>query len=368
MSAKQLSRRAAPALALAAALAAGACGRESDAAPPAQPDAVAIGPENVLVLQVEELRSGPAISGTLTAAREAQVRAEVAGTVLQVFAEKGQPVGAGAALARIDDSSLGAQHLSAQSAVRTAEAALDMARRNAERTQTLASAGAIAERDLEQARVQVSSAQAQLANARAMLAQAQKQLAKTSVRSPISGIVSDRPVSAGDVVQPGAALFTVIDPGSMRLEGSVPAAQLGELKVGAPVRFTVSGYAEAFTGRIERINPAADPATRQVPVLVSVPNQQGRLVAGLFAQGRVESATRQGIAVPPSAVDERGVQPTVVVLRQGKAARVPVRLGLRDPDTERVEIVSGVAAGDTLLIGAALGTSEGTPITVSPKS
>ena len=362
-------RRPAAALAAALALAAAAgCGRPSDAAPPARGEeeaAVMIGPENVLVAAPEELRTGPAISGTLRAQREAQVRAEVGGTVLQVFAEKGQPVASGAVLARIDDTAIRDQYVSAQSAVRSAQSNVEVAARNAERTRTLAEAGAVAESQLENARSPLAGAQAQLANARALLASAEKQLAKTTVRSPIAGIVSDRPVSAGDAVQPGSALFTVIDPGSMRFEASVPAAELGQVRVGAPVRFTVSGYpGQTFRGRVERINPAADPATRQVPVVVSVPNDQGRLVAGLFAQGRVEAAAKQAISVPATAIDERGVTPAVVAVKGGRAVRVPVQLGMRDPDTERVEIVSGVASGDTLLVGAALGTSDSTRVTV----
>ncbi len=166
------------------------------------------------------------------------------------------------------------------------------------------------------------------------------------------------------MVQPGAPLFTIIDPGSMRLEGSVPASELGALRVGAPVRFTVTGYPQGFTGTIRRISPAADPVTRQVPVYVSIPNTGGALVGGLFAQGRVEAEARQGITVPAGAIDERGVQPAVIRLKDGKAERVNVTLGVRDPQTDRVEVTSGIAAGDTLLVGAALGTTPGTRVTV----
>jgi membrane fusion protein (multidrug efflux system) len=172
-------------------------------------------------------------------------------------------------------------------------------------------------------------------------------------------------VSAGDVVQPGAPLFTVVDPGSMQLEASVPAAQLGQVRRGAPVRFTVSAYpGRVFTGTVQRINPAADAATGQVPVIVTIPNSEGALVSGLFAEGRVEAEVRQGVMIPANAVDERGVQPTVLRLKGGKAERVPVQLGVRDPETDRVEVVSGVAAGDTLLVGGALGTTPGTQVRV----
>ena len=353
-------------LALAVALA--GCGRDGQAAEGAaakRDEAVVIGPENVYVVAAEEIASGPAVSGSLAAEREARVNAEAGGVVTGVFAEKGQAVRAGQVLARIDDSALRSQVLSAQSAVRSAEQAVELAARNVERNQTLEAAGAVATRDLEMARNQLAAAQAQLAGARAQLANAQKMAEKTTVTAPISGIVSDRPVSAGSVVSMGMPMFVVVDPGSMRLEGSVPAGDLGAVRIGAPVRFTVTGYpGQTFTGTVARINPAADPVTRQVPVIVSIPNAQGALVSGLFAEGRVQAESRQGITVPASAVDERGVQPAVVRLRGGRAERVNVTLGVRDPETDRVEVTSGIAAGDTLLIGAAVGTTPGTPVTV----
>src|SRR5262249_39148606 len=159
-------------------------------------------------------------------------------------------------------------------------------------------------------------------------ASAEKQLSNTNVQAPITGVVATRPVSAGDIVQTGAQLFTVVDPKSMRLEASVPASELGSLRVGSTVRFTVNGYpGRTFTGPVTRIAPAADPQTRQVPVVVSIPNDEGTLVAGLFAEGRVDSQVRQGILVPASALDERGVTPTVLRVRGGKVERVTVQTG-----------------------------------------
>jgi RND family efflux transporter MFP subunit len=351
------------------ALALGACGSPGEAAEGekarAASDAVVLGPEAVYVVQSEEISSGPALSGTLKADREAQVRAEVGGTVLSVHADQGQTVASGQVLARVDAAALREQYVSAQSAVRSAEQTVAVAARNVERSQTLNAAGALADRDLEAARNQLAGAQSQLAGARAQQAAAQRQLSRTSVRSPIAGVVAARPVNAGDVIAPGAPLFTVVDPGSMRLEGSVPAADLGQVRQGATVRFTVTGYpGQTFTGTVSRINPSADPVTRQVPVYVTIPNGGGTLVSGLFAEGRVQAQARQGIAVPASAVDERGVQPSVLRLADGKAERVPVTLGARNAETDRVEITSGISAGDTLLVGAALGTTPGTRVEV----
>ena len=354
------------AAAAAALLVTAACGGKVDAAQEKAPEVLTLGPEAIAVVGQEEIRTGPQLSGTLSAEREAQVRAQASGQVLAVYAEQGQAVRAGQPLARIDASALVDAATSARTGVASAQTALEVARRNYERAQTLNQAGALSDRDLETARAQLSQAQAQAAGARSQQASAQKQLGNTSVRSPIAGVVSLRPVSAGDIVQPGAALFTVVDPQSMRLEASVAADQLGQLRLGSTVRFTVNGYpGRTFTGTVQRISPAADPQTRQVPVVVTIPNDEGTLVAGLFAEGRVESQVRQGIFVPATAIDERGVTPSVLRLRGGKAERVAVTLGVRDPDTERVEVTGGLAAGDTVLVGAAVGTSPGVPVRIS---
>lgn len=234
-----------------------------------------------------------------------------------------------------------------------------------ERTDTLVKAGALAARDLDVARNTISSAEAQLADARSRLASAERQLGDTVLRAPFDGVVSNRAVNAGDVVSVGTELFTIIDPSSMRLEGSVPSDDLSRLRIGAPVEFTVRGYEQPFQGRIERIAPQADPATRQVPIYVSIPNAGGRLVAGLFAEGRVVSESAAGLVVPVNAVNTTDATPWVLRVADGTAERVDVSLGLRDPRTERVLIAAGLEEGDTLLRGAAQGITPGTPVTVS---
>jgi RND family efflux transporter MFP subunit len=347
-------------------LAAG-CRRDPDANAEQPTGSVTLlSPESVVVLDSVTLKSGPAISGTLAAEREARVRAQVAGTVTATYPEQGQRVARGALLARIDDQAVRDAYLSARSQVRSAELAQQVAQRNLERSQTLARAGAISDRDLETATWNASNADAQLADAKARLASAEQELQYTTVRAPFAGVVSERSASAGDVVQTGGALYTIIDPASLRFDGTVPAEQVGRLERGAPVEFSVSGYAgRVFTGKIDRINPAADPATRQVRVYVAVPNADQRLVAGLYAEGRVGTAVRRAIVAPASAVDQRGVTPTVLRIRQGKVEQVTVQLGVRDEADDRIELTSGVAAGDTLLLANAAGVLPGAAVRVT---
>lgn len=328
--------------------------------------AVLVGPENVVVVAAQEIRTGPTLSGAIEPERLATVRAEVSGAVMQTFAEAGQRVGAGAVLARLDDSAIRDQALSTRAAVSTAQNTYDIAKRELERAEALLKAGAIAERDLERARNGALAAETQLANARAMYSSAQKVQNKTQITAPFAGVVSARQVNAGDVVSPGTALFTVMDPSTMRLEASVPAQSLSLVRVGLPVEFSVAGYeSRRFTGRVTRINPAVDPSTRQVRIVATIPNSGAALVSGLFAEGRVASETRTAPVVPASAVDEHGVRPSVMRIKNGKVERVEVDLGLRDDQSETVEVRTGLVPGDTLLLGTARGLSVGTTVKVS---
>jgi membrane fusion protein (multidrug efflux system) len=329
-------------------------------------DAVSVGAEGIVVARLGTIRTGPSISGTMTPQNSATLRSELSGSIVQTYVEQGQPVKRGQLLARIDDSSIREALLSAQSAARSAKLTLDNSTRDAEREQRLEAAGAVAPRDVEAAQRTLASAQAGMADAQAQLTAAQQQQNKASFRAPFDGLVSERPVNAGDVVQPGTAIATVVDPASMRLEGSVPAEQLSMLKIGTPVLFSVNGYAgQTFTGKIDRINPTADPTTRQVRVYVTIPNQGSSLVGGLFAQGRVVTESRQGIMLPVSAVDERGISPVVLRVKSGTVESVQVQIGLRDNAMEQVEISAGIAAGDTLLANAAQGLAPGTRVRIT---
>ncbi|MCU0621120.1 MAG: efflux RND transporter periplasmic adaptor subunit [Gemmatimonadales bacterium] len=343
-----------------ATLAAGCGGRPAaEARETAAP--VVIGPENVAVVAETTLVDGPAISGTLAADKQARVRAELGGSVLQVFAEAGQSVGAGQALAQIEPQTAREAAQYSDALVASLESNLRLAQRNLDRSRRLSAGGAVSTAQMELDEQAVVQAEAVLAEARSRQVSAQRTLARSTVRAPFGGVVSARAASVGDVVQQGTELFTVVDPSSLRLEAQVPAEYLRSLKVGTPVQFRLSGFGEqALTGRVSRVVPVIDPATRQAQVLVAVPNPGRALVAGLFAEGRVITSEHRGLTVPQGALDVRGVRPSVLRLAGGKLERVEVQVGLRDNAAELVE-VTGVAAGDTVMLGTARDFPAGTP-------
>ena len=345
----------------------GACAKKGDATTTATvAPTQTIGPDNIAVARTDTLRSGPPISGTLVAERDARIRSELAGAVQQTYVESGQRVDAGTVMARIDDAAVRDAELSAKSALTQAMVAAEQAARELQRAKTLLAAGAIAERDVEAADRGNLIAQSALADVKARLASAEKSMRNTVIRAPFAGVVSEKTVSPGDIVSPGTALFTVIDPRSLRLEASVPTSALGDVRVGAPVTFTVNGFEDrTLEGRITRVSPTVDPQTKQVRLMASVPNAKGLLVAGLFVEGRVAAEKRVGVMVPEQAIDQTAIRPYVVRLKGGKVERVDVELGVRDEAASVFEVRSGLASGDTVLLGAARGITLGSSVVVS---
>ena len=334
---------------------------EIDSSPSAVVDA-----EAVAIVGLGRISAGPPVSGELRAEREATARAEVGGSIRNLRVQEGDTVGRGQVLCRIEAPAQDDVVISADQGVRAAATARDVARRDAERMEALASEGLIARREIETAAKGVAAAEAALAEAVARAAGAREQVQKSIVRSPIGGVVSTRAAHDGDVIAPGAPVMTIIDPSRMQLVASVPADAVGELRPGASVEFRVPAYEdERFTGRITRISPAVDPLTRQVQVYVAVPNQRRHLVAGLFAEGRVITVARDALVAPADAVETSGESASVLRLRDGRAERVTVTIGLRDEQQGRMEILSGLSARDRLLTGAAREVTPGTRVEIA---
>jgi RND family efflux transporter MFP subunit len=343
-----------------------ACGGGRDSAPSARPAVIELGAENVAVVRTDTLRAGPVISGTLSPVRTAQLRSQLAGSVLETYADQGQHVTANQLLVRIDATAIRDAYRSALSGVQAATLAATVAATQARRYDTLLAAGAISEHDRELIAEQSAQAETQRATAVAQLAQVAQQLAAADVRAPFAGVVSARDVNVGDVIQPGMPLYVVVDPTMLQLEASVNADRIASVRVGAPVTFTLNGYGgRTFDGRITRINPVADPTTRQVEVYAGLPNAGGTVIGGLFATGRVVTTVARGLSVPAAALDARALRPSVLRVRHGVVERVDVGVGIRDDLAERVEVTSGVAAGDTLLLGQAQALSPGAAVRVT---
>lgn len=345
-------------------LAAAACKKEE----PPKPAPVVMRVERASAATVTRryVATGPRLSGTLQPQQSATIIAETGGTVLNVIASEGTTVARGTELARIVDETASDALTSARVAVQSAQTAVAVARRDFERSRRLANAGALPTRDIDVGRSQVATAEAQLGQARSQLASAQERSGNQRVVASVSGIVSEKRVSTGDVVAPGTPLFTIVDLATLQLEATVPADAIGQVNPGTTVELSVRGYpGQIFRGTIVRVSPSVDPGTGQVRVYVSMNNEGKRLVGGLFAEGTVRSLARMGLIVPVEALDESGAAPAVLRVRGGVTERVTVQLGMRNDAEGFVEILSGLAEGDVVLTGPARTIAPGTRVNVS---
>ena len=330
-----------------------ACGEsgpsDPTAARPAAPLIVA--PEDVLTVGSGRFAGGPVITGSIQPERRAELSAEVAAVVMQVARDNGEPVRRGELLMRLDDTALRESQASAEEAVRAAGQAFDQAERQVQRLRTLQQQGMISTQALEDAEIRRNNAQSDLVAARARVVSARQQVARTLVRAPFDGVVSERKASVGDTVQIGRELVKVIDPASMRFEGLVSADRVAELKPGQTVRFQVNGFGKAeFEGRVRRIDAAANATTRQVELVVDFADPaQAPKVAGLFAEGTVETGSSERLTLPEGPIVFQGEAASVWRLDGGALQRVAVTLGERDARTGLYPVLKGLAAGDRVL-------------------
>ena len=220
-----------------------------------------------------------------------------------------------------------------------------------QRLKTLQAQGMTTIQALEDAEVRRNSAQSELAAARSRVANAQQQLRRTEVRAPFDGVVSERKASVGDTAQVGKELVKVIGPSSMRFEGQVSADRMHEIKVGQPVSFSVNGFPDVqFSGKVWRIDPAANASTRQVEVIVifADPSKSPR-VAGLYAEGRVEANGARALMLSDTSIVRSGGQAAIWRVKDGRIGKVAVRLGERDERRGEFPVKGGLAEGDVIL-------------------
>jgi RND family efflux transporter MFP subunit len=307
-------------------------------------------PMDVVTVAEGQIEEGIAISGPLDPYRSVEVRAQLAGELLSVSVERGTEVEAGAVLGRYDAATVRSQLLGARASVAAADAAVASAAHRLESTEALYAVGAVSLQDVRQARSAAEAALAQVAAARAQRAQAEEAERRTVLRAPTGGIVSARLVSAGEAVAPGQPLFRIVDTDTLELAARVPVSGLGSFGVGDPVVFRIDGASDRLlTGYVDRIEPMADPSTRQVVVYARLPNTDGALVGGLYATGTIVLRTVRGAALPAASVaDGPDGERHVLVIEGGRAERRAVRVLGEDRSSGEV-VVEGLERGTVVM-------------------
>ena len=313
------------------------------------------------------IEAGIEVSGDLKSIEEAVVRARLEGDLVGVYVREGDRVRQGQLLAHFEDSEQASNRSSALAEREAAQSDLETAKWNAEQSEELFKAGAIAERDNRTAQQGLAAARARLAAADARVRATSSLLADTRALAPTTGVVAERLVENGEHVARGANMFTVVRSDVLELAAAVPARQANEVRVGQRVHFAAGG--RQLDGRVARVNPTIDPTSRSVTVYVQVPNASGELKGNSFATGRIVSRTVDGaIVIPSTAIrqSQGNEKPFVYRIGAGDALeRAPVSVGMVDEALAVAEIVEGLAPGDRIIVGNVGTLGAGMKVTIA---
>ena len=290
------------------------------------------------------------VTGTLRANEESNIAADANGKVLQVLVERGQPVKRGEIIATIDARSAALGAAAAQAQSKLAQSQLDQARRECERVKHLLDTGAISQAEFERQDSQCTGQQWSAAAAEAQQQSATKLLGDTRIRSPFDGIIGERLVNVGQYVEPSTKVASIYAPDPVRLQLTVPESDLGSIRNGMPVTFTVAAFGdERFPASVKYISPNVREASRDLVVEALAPNAGGRLRPGMFAVARIELSEQPSAVVPSGSISRDDTQARVYVVAGDKQIQERlVQLG--ESKGDMVAVLSGVRPGETVVM------------------
>lgn len=315
-----------------------ACGGEEAPARPAggrrEPR---IEPVQVVVAELSTASRNVSVTGTVEPLRTVGVVSQLGGVLQSLTAQEGDVVREGTVLARIEAPEIDAQ-------LRSAEVALGVARASAERNATLLASGIITAPENE-------IAQSQLAAAIAARDQLLTRQGFATVRAPMTGVILERRVEAGDLASPQLRLFTMGDVSTLVVRVPVSELNVTALRRGGAATVTLDALpGQTISGTVRRIFPAADSVSRLVPVEVALSGDGARgIKPGFLARVLFRLEPRSGVLlIPGTAVLENPRGAVVYVVQNGKAALRSVERGASYQG--RVEITNGLAVGDSVVV------------------
>lgn len=349
-------------------------------------------------------------TGTTRPAQQVSLRSQISGQLVALSVDAGDPVGQGEVLARVDDgllrvtvneaqselASRQSQVAQAEAEVSDARTALESARvqfqqaqTEADRLKRLAEAGAIPDQQAEQAQLAldvarqglrsaeeqirtrqqaVNAAKGQVGSQQAVVAQEQEQLSFTAVRSPLTGVVLQKLLQAGDYVQPGTEILQVGNLSQIEVTVQVSELDLSRVSVGQAVEVRLDAFPDQeFAGRVSRIAPLADATSRLLPVEITLNNSNGRIGSGLLSRVRFTPPGSERVVVPLEAVQEAEGSAQVFVLEDSQSEPVAqarsVTLGSRT--NAQVEILAGLEPGEVYVVKSDRPLTDAQPVRTS---
>jgi membrane fusion protein, multidrug efflux system len=284
----------------------------------------------------------------LEAERRVVVVSRSTGLVEELLVEEGDRVRQGDILARLDKSETALR-------VEQVKVNLDQARTSFKRNQALYQRNMVSEADFESVRNQVDNLQVQLR-------EAQLNLEYADIRSPIDGMVMARHIELGDMARGNGELFAVADLDPLITRIYIPERRMRQIAAGQEAQISIDALPDSnFKAQIRMISPGVDPQSGTVKITLEVPKGDGTLRPGMFATVRIITERRRGtLAIPKKALILETDEDDAFVVREGKAQRIPLVLGLVQGDL--VEVLEGLVEGEQVVTVGQEGLKDGTQI------
>ena len=320
------------------------CGPKENAATPPPLSAATV---RAQVIESKKRVATEEVVGTVRAKLRSVIEAKVSGKIEQMLVVPGQQVKAGETLAVIDAREVRARYDQAVALRQQADA--DLKRLTSLFEQKILSQ---AEFDGAQAKARVSVA---------TMTEAETLLSYTKVTAPFDGVITRKHADVGDLATPGKPLLDMEDSTALRLEADVPEAVVGKLSLGDKLPVRIAALEKELEGVVSEIAPTADSGSRTFLVKLDLPGTTG-LRAGQFGRVAMPVGETSALRVPVSAVVQRGQMELVFIISDGKAQLRLVKTGKRLGN--EVELVSGVSAGERVVVENVVGLVDGQPVSI----
>ena len=304
------------------------------------------------------------VVGNLVGEATVEVVPRTGGRVTSINVKLGDRVRRNQVVAKIEDREIveqvnqaQASHRVAEATIRQREADLELAKTSVERSRNLYGRQLLPKQTLDDSEARYSAAQAQVDLAHAQLAQSasrlqelQINLSNTNVISPVDGFVAKRNVDPGAWVSNQAGVASIVDISSLRLVANIVEKDLRMVSPGDPAVVEVDAFpGEKFNGKIARVSPILDPATRTAPMEIEIPNANFRLKPGMYAKVTLEVESKENVLLIPKValVDSEGQRGVYQPNAESRAAFKPIKIGIED--AERVEVLDGLNEGEMVV-------------------
>ncbi len=304
-------------------------------------------------------------TGELRGAKEAMLAADVAGKVVAAPIERGSVVKEGDVVLKLDNRAATLALREAEAALTEANLKADWARDELTRNQSMAKSNAISALEFERLKLNRSSTESAVAAASARRDTAKKALSDTELRAPFTGVVVERLTEVGEFITSSTGVARLVAAKDLRLIIDVPETDVGQVSEGQLVSFTVPAFPSAtFNGTVKYLGAALRESTRDLVIEAVLPNADGRLKPGMFAEGRLALAEQRSLMLPVAALRADGRVHKVFVVKDGAVEERLVEIGEQKED--HVEIRQGVSAGEVVLLSPGIDATDGMKVALAP--